>query len=549
MSIVKRLPPRISAGGGAALLALGSLFGAIADGTGSDAAAAGVRSYINLALMAMSGRVLPVELFNLARSGDTLDLAYDRIPYATGQAPTILGYFSEGHNDALMTTDPTSAPGIALMAKWTRNKQRALDDALPATQKIILATTIGSLVSGEATHAAAVNAAQKAWINAAAATDPRVILWDAWALFNHTNCTNLSPDAQKEHPDNRGAWQLVFGDGTNSGLFDILNALCVPATVADVQAWLDANTTNLDTDILLSGGTTGNKTGTPPPSGQWPTGKAIANGLTNGTGVAVVASIIDQTGHKQARASVSGTPAASGLVTMNDTANITLTGSTPGMLYAAATRFKLDDGAGGGAKGVVNWSLALGSLGTIGNTTDQSSVITGDIPAAIDWILVTPSFPLFNTSGPGTANPSLIVRGRGGVAQDWECTIEKPRVFRTFATPRTAPVPVWKAAGVPTANMLQRLTGTYSNGSSLRVDPGWWAGGGLDNTTFTERKIYEGAVGDTAVGSGTLRATLTGSTWTWTAAGLTPGNRLWVDVTATTVAGTWTERAGPYLVV
>lgn len=544
-----------------ALLAVGALLTVIGDGVGSEAAAAGLRNYPALSLMSLSGRLLPSEGYNLCRSGDTLALEYDRVPYAVGTTPDVLARVSAGHNDGLLSTDPASPAGIALMADWVRTNQYILDNAHVRTKRIILSTTIGSLVgnpapaTGEFAYAAAVNAAQKAWINAKVASDPRVVLWDCWALYNHNNCNALAPasDAQRVHPDNRGGWKLAFGDGVNPGFAQILDSVVAPATIPEMQAWLDANTANLDGDILLSGGTTGNKTGATPPTGVWPTGKAIANG----TNAPLACSIIDQPGFKRARAVASGTPTATGTVVMNDTANIALTGSTPGQLFAGMMRVMLDDGAGGAAKGLVNFSFSLGAIATIGNSTDQSAVITGDFQAPIDWLIVAQPLPVYGTNGPATANPGLTLRERGGTVQDWEAAIEKPRAARLYSVARSAPVPLWKVAGVFVANAMMRLTtAPFANGQTIRVDPGLWAGGGLDNAAFVERRIYEVTAADQSAGlgpnqgHGTLKVALSGANWTWVAAGLTPasGRVLYLEITVTTAGGTRTERVGPYVV-
>ena len=534
-------------GGGASLLPLGTLFTAFGDGVMSETAAGGPKNAITRALAEMSGRILPSEAHNLCRSGDSFDIGYARLPYAVGQAPGLFLCGSRGHNDAIMGTDPAGAPGIALMAKWQRDIDYCVAN-LPLGTKIVCATTIGSQVSGESTYAAAVNALQKAYI--AGLGDSRVVLWDAWAIYNHATASGLSHDsaASYTHPDDRGARAMAFGDGSNPGLYDIIDALVQAASKDEVYAWLGTLGTNFDTDYALAGGIGGTKSGTVAPTGDWPTGKRITNNLTNGSGVSVVCSVIDQGSYKQGKAVVSGTPAATNTITMDDTASISATGSTPGRYFAPIVRVRFDDGAGGAPVGLQGWTINWSNFGSLSSTSDFSSSVSDGVGRVFDTIVVCQPQPTYASNGPMAANPVLGMRF-SQTAIDTEIIYDRPMLVELYTAARAQPCPVWKAGGF-TANYVQRLTGTFSNGQTIRAETGTWSGGGFSNTGFAERKIYEGSAGDIAVGAGTLRATLTGSTWSWTAAGLTPGNVLWLDITVNNgVGAAVTERAGPYTIV
>lgn len=538
--------------GGTSLLSVGALFAAFGDGVMSDGACPGQRNAILLAYEKMSGRILPSERMNMCASGDDFDIGYARLAYAVAQQPTIFMVGSRGANDNIMSTDPAGAPGIALMDKWERDIDYASTNLGANCRKIICATTLGSLDVGESTHAASVNAAMIAYINGHA--DSRIVLWDAWALYNHTNCTDLSPasDTPKVHPDDRGARQLAFGDGSNDGLYDVLDALVASATHAEIFTALAALGTNFDTDVALKGGTGGTKSGTIPPTGNWPTGKRITNNLTDGTAVGVVCSI-DTTDpdYYEAVAVVSGDPAATNTIVMDDTASISATGSTPGRFYAPILGLRIDDGAGGAPTAAMTWNIAWSNFGNLGSTTDHSSVLTNGIGRAVDAVLVCQPNPTFSSSGPFSANPALTVRFFNA-AITTRIKYRRPMLVELYATARAQPHPLWKAVG-ETSNYVQRLTGTFSNTSTIRVEPGRWSGGGLTDTTIATRKIYEtltNSGADAVVGAGTEMTSLTGSTWTWVASGLTAGRFLWVDVTVNNGVGSAvTERAGPYTIV
>ena len=546
-----------SAQTGPSLLSVGPLFTQISDGVMAEASAPGMRNVITLAYEKMSGRIAPSESHNLGRSGDSFALMTTRMPFATdqvGTAPHIIMLGSFGHNDNVMNLDPAGAPGIAAMGAWEDLVDLFLA-GIPAGSniRIILTTTIGSLVAGESTYAATVNAAQLAYF--ATKTDSRITVWDAWALYNHTNCTNLSPssDTSRVHPDDRGARALAFGDVSNDGLYDVLDGLVASATKAEIFTYYSALGTNFDADYTLSGGTGGTKAGTVVPTGSWPTGKRITNNLTNGTDVAVTCSIVDQTGYKQAKAVISGTPAATQTIVMDDTGSITATGSTPGRFYAPILGVKIDDGAGGSPTAAMTWNLAWSNFGNLGSSADGSATLTDGIGRAIDSVIVCQPNPTFSSTIPMAANPAFTVRAFAA-AMDFEVTLEHPMLVELYTTARAQPKPLWKAAGEG-SNWVQRLTGTFSNGSTIRFEPGRNSGGGLNNTTYTHRKIFMTVTNgsnpdDALVGAGDEMTDMTAATWTWVGAGLVLTRFLWGDLHMDNgIGGEVITRCGPYTIV
>jgi hypothetical protein len=98
------------------------------------------------------------------------------------------------------------------------------------------------------------------------------------------------------------------------------------------------------------------------------------------------------------------------------------------------------------------------------------------------------------------------------------------------------------------ANYRLRPTGTVTAaaGGTVRIEPGRWAPHGLTEADFVQRRLYKGTAATVATGSGTLLATLSGSTWAYAvpAGAVAAGDLIYVEVDcATGIGATVTSRS------
>jgi len=330
-----------------------------------------------------------------------MDTIYARLNQAIKQQPEIFVFASQGHNDGIMSSDY-----VAQMVKWERNLDACIS-GLDSDCKIVVCTTLKSNVGGETSGGdwqTTVNDAQLAAIAARQATyGSRIILSDTYAAYNDP--TNMSPssDADRVHPDERGGY--ACGLAMFNSIDPILETETKANILADItsKAWRSAN---IHPDNTFSG-TSGTKSGTVAPTGNWPTGQRITNNLTNGTSVAVACTTPDSA---TAQAVLTGTPAAESNILMDDTASISLTGLVKGAFYEWREGILIDDGADGAA-GIENIALLLGSFGTIGSTSTGSTVNSAPYSRKIDTILSTVGCS-FGATQPPSVNPQLAIRYR-----------------------------------------------------------------------------------------------------------------------------------------
>ncbi len=502
-------------GGSSSLASIGSQILFYGDGVMSEGAAAGLRNMPTVALLALNARVMPSPGWMQCKSGGDMDTIYARRDSAIDQQPDIFVIASQGHNDHLMENDPDTLS--TYIDKWTRNAD-ACKAGCPSSRFFVCSTLPSTVVGETSTIRNKVWARQQAW-----ATANGAIYIATGEAFDPVT---MSDDGT--HPNQLGgalgetviaaAISPYVVAATKTEILDLLRGGTYPGFVA----------TNLDVDVLLSG-TTGTKSGTVAPTGNYATGKRITNNLTNGTSVAVTVSKDAQTGYDRQIAVVSGTPASANTIVQDETGSTTLTGAWPGRHPIVGMGLVIDNGAGAAPTGLQALSLALGSYGSIGS----SAATTGTYQRAIDGIILAAPRCIF-TGGAYTVNAALTTRW-SNVALTGRTIIEKPVLGWCDTRTRTRPC-YTGADTISGANYLLRLTGTLASGAgTLRAEPGVWAPYGLTEADFTERRIYKG--GSATIGTGTLVATLTGSTWTWVTSGIIAGDTLWLEVDANNGVG------------
>jgi len=519
--------PGGAGGGGSSLAPLYSRVVFYGDGIGSNAAAAGLRNACLHFLILMNGRVRPAVGYMQCQSGGDMDTIYARREQAIKQQPEIFFFMSQGHNDALKSSDY-----VAQMVKWERNLDAVLA-GLRSDCKIFVCTTVKSNVSTETTGGdwqIAVNDAQLAAIAARQVTDSRVILCDTYAAYSDP--TNMSPssDASRVHPDERGGYAIGLR------MFNDADALVETETKANILADVSAKTfraANIHPDNTFSG-TGGTKSGTVAPTGNWPTGQRITNNLTNGTSVAVACTTPDSA---TAQAVLTGTPASENSITMDDTASISQTGLVKGAFYEWREGILIDDGADGAA-GIENIAMLYGSFGTIGSTSSGAAVNSAPYSRKIDTILSTVGCS-FGATQPPSVNPQLAIRYRAA-AQNSRIQISKPALFQVELE-EYAPMYYIGDDGIFTTNFQYRVTGTGVSGSNitaatvatLTMEPGVWAGGKADwSTAFTRVMKINGSTVSGAFASG----------WTYDATGtLVAGQTVTFEITGTNGLGSHTK--------
>lgn len=419
------------------------------------------------------------------------------------------------------------------MPLWERNLDACIS-GLNSNCKIFVCTTIKSNVSTETTGGdwqTAVNDAQKAAIEARQAIyGSRIVLCDTYAAYNDP--TNMSPssDASRVHPDERGGYPIglrMFNDA------DPIVATETKANIlADVAAkpWRSAN---IHPDNSFSG-TSGTRSGTVNPSGQWPVGQRITNNLTNGTSVDVSCTVPDSA---TAQAVLTGTPASEQSIVLDDTGSISLTGLVKGGFYEWREGILIDDGSGGAA-GIENIAMVGGSLGTTGSAASGAAVNSAPYSRKIDTVL-SAMLISFGVTQPVAINPALQVRYRAA-AQNSRIQISKPALFQTELE-EYAPMYYIGNDTIFTTNFQYRVTGTGVSGSNitaatvgtLTMEPGAWSGGNEDwANAFTRVMKINDVVVSGAFSTG----------WTYDATGtLTAGQTVTFELTGTNGLGSNTQ--------
>lgn len=360
--------------------------------------------------------------------------------------------------------------------------------------------------------------------------------------------------AQWVHANERGSYAMA------NAVFSAVNGRIAPATADQIADMIDAGTyplmtgVNLDTDTGLTG-TGGTLTG-PGVTGSLATSKLIAN-TTGGTGI-TVAQVSTTAGRTKTVVSLNGATAASaGRIILQDRLNLAIP-ATPGqgIRTGAIVRFPVgfhnfgSDYSGG----------SLGSWGGGANSLANAAFASAageQVP--VDQLVFTNPLTVFGTS---------IVAAKRTWGLFWRIgttltgNIELERPFAWVPSNRTAAAPQYLGETVDSAGNLYfaanyrlRPTGapTQAAGGPVRVDPGSWNLYGLTEADFTARRIYQGGTGGQAgIGSGTLMATLSGSTWTntFTAGQLTTGQLIYVEVDCNNgIGGTVTYRSVLFITV
>ena len=528
----------VGAGGGAApaLAAIGSQIGIWSDGVMSEGACPGARNAFLWTLSYLNGRCLPAPGYMQGKSGGDMNTCLARLPYTTVQMWDIAVMGSMGHNDGLMNTDPDLDPTNTNL--WKSNLI-AFVAANPNAKYIPVCSTLPSQVGGE-TQAIynKVWAIQQAAVTACA--DARVFYVATGEAFNPA--TMIAGGGDTAHPN-------VLG-GYTAGYLTIgpaIGAKIVAGSIATIQGMLQ-NTIYpglsggqlYSTNTLV--GVAGSKAGTVVPTGEVATSHTLTNNLTNGTSVTVLASKSppDPATPSTQVIDISGTPSAQNTVIFGTTATISVTGSTPGQYALFAATLTFDDGTGAAPVGLVQFSADFGNFGIHGS----SGALAG-AGADIGWptttLMMVPPKPFFGGNGPFAASPRVLTR-HSVINNDVEKTINSP-TLHLISTRSQSPAQYIGGDSITGANYLLRLTGTLASGvGTLRVEPGAWCPYGLTNADFSARRIYKGS--SATIGSGTLVATLTGATWTWTTSGISGGDTLWAEVDAISGTGsTHTERS------
>lgn len=530
-------------GSGPALLPLGKQVGFWGDGVFGTGCTAGFRRATDMALLYLGLRVLPAPGFQQCLSGGDMDTIYDRRELAANQCWDLASFGNQGHNDGLMSTDPDTTP--TYWTKWKRNFDWWVANNARASL-IPICTTVGSSVSGEAiassvnpalTRAQRVNQLQKAHITAAAAIDPRILLIDTFPVYDPPNMSS-DTGAQFTHPDMRG------GDALGLAIATAISPFIDAATKDQVQEALrnglypGMTGTQFDADVLLAG------TGGTVPAGVYATGKKATSNLA---GTATVTGSKETSGgaHSIQRLTLAGTPAAENTIAQDDTASISATGSTPGAHIMCTWGFNIHDGSGGAPIGLRGLGVTFANFGLFGSSGSDGTTQT--FSHALEGIIATIPLGGYGSSGPFAANPAFTTRWDDVILNGSVIDLDRPMVHVVSTLDRPAAYIGYDA--LLGANYKLRLSGTIA---ALRVEPGHWSPYGMSNVQFTARRIYLGGTAggtksDQGHGTGTLLATLNGSTWTYSASGdgLTAGvSQLYVEIDGNSgVGGTFTARS------
>lgn len=557
------------------LLSAGSTYGWVGDGLVANGAGVGhgPNNMQEMFQLVMGGRVQPVAVPNLGRSGSRMKTSnagqnqYAWVyPYAidalAAQTPDLFIIGPMGHNDGVLSTDPGSntASGSTtstVLQDWYDSVAYAYQKflAYAGTSRTKFFCVVGSTpstITGETTvdggqtddRRTRVWAAQEAYVNALKASDNRVGFGDVSALIPPASYSADSGSSYT-HIDERGG--IAYTNVVKAAVDPYVES----KTLDEIMDMIAAGTyplmggSNLDSDSGLAG-TAGTITGSQGMTGSIATSKTISN-TTGATGI-TVGQTSTSGGRTKTVVTLAGTASGAGKVQIIDTSNVSIS-ATRGQyaMSGAIVRwpagvFNMGSDLNGG-----NYSLFIGGGQTIGN---NALVGAGTAEARVGLMMTTP-FALF--SGSYNSKRAFSAYYRSGASLTG--TIEFERPFAYLVSERTKHAPTYLGGLVDANNALfmgtnQRLrpTGTISqaSGGTITVEPGTWTPRGLTESDFATRRIYKGNSGNTAVGSGTLLATLTGSTWaqSFAAATVTTGDLIYVEVDVSNgIGGTVTVRS------
>lgn len=527
---------RRAAGGasGPALVPAGATYVMTGDGTMSASSAAGIRNIPFWLMSFLDGRLQPAPLPLIAASGTTIarddgsNTAFIipiAIPAASAQYADVFFFLGCGANDNVLSSNPANTP-------WLQDWKDAVTLTVasnPQAKRIVICEPGPSTKAGEATYAADVRAQMAA--HSASFNDPRIVHVATGSIV--ANNWSLASDVSRVHPDERGGpdyaglvYAAILPHLEVKARADILDAIFA-GTYPGMAAQLD-----VDRALVGTGGTVTNLAG----GSVAPTSKLITN-LTGSTAIssAVVATM---GGRQKAVVTLGGTVTADNKVMLQDKSNLVFTAATPGQFL----RHGMVVRAGAG---FVNAGIDLGSYGVTGGGANSQAATSTTAPVAnaIDSLWIGFSLPLFGS--PLQGKRSVAFRYPAGAAPAGSIEVEQP--FAWVVNDRLRGAPVYLGAlAIVTANYKLRVSGSVAAG--FRFEPGYWNLAGLTEADFAQRRIYKG--GSTAIGSGTLVATLSGSTWTVSAAasGVIAGDQLWAEVDVNNgIGGTATARSATAL--
>lgn len=556
-------------GGGATLLAAGSTWGWIGDGlqAPSGGSGTGIANPAHQFMRLIGGRLQPVPVPIMARSGSTIaqDISSNRAwikPYAIDamatQVPDVFIFGTCGANDNILSTNPgaSAASGATTnvyLQDWYDAVAYAYGKFTAYNGKLfVVCLTASSTKTNESTYRPTVWAAMIAHIAAMTALDSKVVLAD---ISDMTDATQWSVDSGSSytHLDERGAYHLALA------VFNAIDAKIESKTNDEVRDMIAAGTyplitgSQLDSDETLAG-SGGTVTG-PGITGTLATSLVITN--TSGATGITVAQTSTSSGRTKTVVTLAGTASGDGKVMLQDKNNLSFTG-TPGQQWrtGAIVRMPANIIRNAGADLFNTAGFWGGTAVSLIDNTRAGANETHAIDALLFYAAIsgTSGTLPFGSSTTFTGKRSLALFVKSGQALSGAFEMERPFAYRI--SNRTAAAPAYIGDTKDSNNSLilntnwrLRPTGTISQaaGGTIRVEPGSWNLFGLTEADFVERRIYKGTVSDTAVGSGTLIATLSGSTWTNTfgAAAVTTGDRIFVEVDCNNgVGSTVTARSG-----
>lgn len=484
-----------------------------------------------------------------------MDTILARIDAAVDQQWDVPVFSSQGHNDALMTTDPDL--NATILDKWKRNLD-AWIGGHPNALLIPVCGTLPSNVAGETTASSfnpAISRRQRVYDlqeeYVAAKADDRLVYID----LSSWDPTTGADDTGDVHPNNAG------GKSAADLIFAVIDPLVDSATKDEVADLFRLGTypglsgSNIHPDVLLAG-TTGTKAGTPAPTGEYATGQRLTSNLTNGAGISLVASKdTSPDPYDKQIVTINGTSAAENTVVMDDTGNITIPGATKGQYAVFAEEVIVDDGSGGAPDALWRILLATGSYGSTGGNQASDSATGAPIDYPIDaWFISAPK-AIFG-SGTLSANPGLTLRFDDIAMVNNRMVISRPCLY-LLSTPNQSPAAYIGGDTIVGTNYQIRASGTISDasGGTLTLEPGQWAPYGL---TFGNKRVYKGgtaggADGQSGLGSGALLYTISAAgTWTQAvaAADVVAGDLLYVEIDAqSSVGGVATARSNTAVTV
>ncbi len=524
-------------GGGAPITPMGSTWGIIGDGlvATSGGVGSGSPNYGHRFGARMGGRLQPVAAPILGRSGTTIFRTSGSNhpwinPYAIdamiAQRPNVFIFGSCGANDNLLSTDPV---GNVLLDDWRDAVDYAFaewDAYAGVNDLFVVVGTIPSTKAGETTHRANVWTEQENHVIAIG--DSRVV-WVGLDAMLPPSDFSIDSGALYVHIDERGAHFIA------DAIYDAIDARVEAATVDDVLAAIYAGTyplmsgSQLDTDRNLAAPDTGTLTNV---TGAVATSKLI----NNTTGSASISAAMETIAGSQRRIVVTlgGTSSAAGKVMIGDRLNFTVAAS-PGQYVRTGAKVVAPAGYFNFGCDYGSWGISGGGANSIIN---NARVGAGDAQP-IDALMFANEQPLSASSASFAARRNFAVFWRSGTALSGEIEFSDPFAYLVSERDRVPAAFLGKLAdgngGLQfTTNYRMRLSGTISQaaGGTLRVETGYVVPRGLLNSDFVARRIYRGLVTDTALGSGTLIATLSGTDWTNTfgAAVVTTGDRIHVEI-------------------